>query len=206
MGLLERLFGNKKDGPAEQEPENSHFREAEAAPEPSSKNMPRRELVHVVLRDTMRKHGIPSDWIECHMLSVVSGRRGSGLHVQLVVRQGDDRLLTYVHAFQESFVQELERFDPKTTDWLFSLSWQFEGRSTVKAMPDPSTWGAAAKPAAGAAPEPQDAGLQEDLKALFAIRDAVLKQRSSESGAYPEFEPTRPGFGEDEQPRGKPRR
>lgn len=215
MGLLKRLFGGKDGGRDAAGSPMSQFEDSETTTELSSKNAPRRELVQVVLRDTMRRHGIPSDWIECRILSVMSKRRGPGMHVQLVVRQGDDRLLTYVHAFQESFLREVEKFEPKADEWIFSLSWQFEGKplQTHKEMPPPSTWGKMGgrplAPAAPAAPAPapvaaprasEDAELEQDLKALFAIRDAVLKDNVADEDDHPEFAPTQPGFSEDDLP------
>jgi hypothetical protein len=210
MGLLDKLFRNK-DGASTRPsaPITSQFQDSETTTELSSNNAPRRELVQVVLRDTMRKHGIPSDWIECRILSVVSNSRGSGMHVQFVVRRGDDRLITFVHAFQSSFMRELEKFEPKAAEWIFSLSWQFEGKPepTHAAMPDPGTWGGATRAAASAAAKGKgapaagtDADLEKDLKALFAIRDAVLKDTAAADLAeddHPEFAPTQPGFAED---------
>lgn len=219
MGLLKRLFGGKDGGRDAAGAPMSQFEDSETTTELSSKNAPRRELVQVVLRDTMRRHGIPSDWIECRILSVMSTRRGPGMHVQLVVRQGDDRLLTYVHAFQESFLREIEKFEPKADEWIFSLSWQFEGKpvQTHKEMPAPSTWDKVATrlapvqaPRVPAAPAPaapmpapppaEDAELEQDLKALFAIRDAVLKDNVADEDEHPEFAPTQPGFSEDDLP------
>ena len=209
MGLLEKLFRNKEQSSARlSAPPTSQFQESETTTELSSKNAPRRELVQVVLRDTMRRHGIPSDWIECRILSVVSNSRGTGMHVQFVVRKGDDRLITYVHAFQSSFMRELEKFEPKASEWVFSLSWQFDGQPLTahEAMPDPATWGGApaAAPVAAAKSTPQDADLEKDLKALFAIRDAVLKDAGTTDAPeddHPEFAPTQPGFAEDLDPK-----
>lgn len=204
MGLLNRIFGGKdKARTGVAGPPTSQFHDDETTTELSSKNAPRRELVQVVLRDTMRKHGIPSDWIECRILSVVSTRRGSGMHIQLVVRQGDDRLITYVHAFQESFLREIEKFEPKAEEWIFSLGWQFEGKPLPNhhQMPDPAIWsGSKANGAARAAAAPaQDEELEQDLKALFAIRDAALKEDVGDKD-HPEFAPTQPGFDEQDVP------
>jgi hypothetical protein len=207
MGLLRKIFGEKdKEAPADSGPQSSQFHESEATTEQGSRNAPRRELVQLVLRDTMRLHGIPSDWIECRILSVVSRSRLAGIHVTFIVRQGEDRLLTYVHAFQHSFVRELEKFEPRARDWLFSVSWQFEGRDDPGAarMPDPAVWGGAVAPpppaeaaTATARPGDDDDDLEQDLKTLYAIRDAVLKQEPV-AQEHPDFEPTRPGDVEEE--------
>ncbi len=192
MGLLKRIFGGDKGVPASV-PASSQFHESETTTEQGSNNAPRRELVQVVLRDTMRRHGVPSDWIDCRILSVVSRSAVKGMHVHLVVRQGHERLLTYIPAFQSSFMSALQKFEPRAQDWLFSLSWQFDGISenNYPQMPDPHSWTAPAS-AAPAAAAPADDEVMQDLKALFAIRDAALKEGAAADHA--DFEPTRPGF------------
>ena len=206
MGLLQKIFSRERGegGPASQPP-SSQFHETETTQngETGSRNAPRRELVQVILRDTMRKHGIPSDWIECRILSTISRSGRNGMHVNFVVRQAHDQLLAYVFAFQESFERELARFEPQSKDWLFTLGWEFEGRprGPGKKMPDPSSWRAPA--AAGAAAEGADTDpleadtvteddVEEDLQALYAIRDAALRPKAPEP-QHPDFEPTRPG-------------
>jgi hypothetical protein len=198
MGLLNRLFGGKEKPAAPPSvPPTSLFQESELDERVPSKNAPRRELVQVVMRDTMRKHGIPSDWINIRILSTVDRRKAEGMHVQLIVKQGHDDLLGYVYAFQEALMREIEKFDPRASDWLMSIAWQFQGRgSEGKVMPDPGTWTAATGAAAPAAEAHDD--VEADLKALFAIRDAALAARDGEEPR--DFQPTRPGFEDSERP------
>ena len=209
MGLIGRIFGNGKDrGPGAA---STQFHESEPDSDDSqaSRNAPRRELVQVVLRDTMRKHGIPSDWIECRILSAVTRSGRAGLHVNFVVRQAHDRLLTYVFAFQDSFERELARFEPRARDWLLSLGWEFEGFNAAE-MPDPRAWvhsgpaplGAAGGPAYGASLPPlemegpkADEDVERDLKALFAIRDAAMAEtvrRPQRGEGQVDFQVTQP--------------
>src|SRR5687768_17562883 len=151
MGLIDRIFkGKEKDrdaGGAAAGPASSQFYESEPgepdsdADHAGSRNAPRRELVQVVLRDTMRKHGIPSDWVECRILSTIGRNGRTGLHVNFVVRRAHDQLLGYVFAFQDSFDRELARFDPRARDWLLSLGWEFQDFK-VDEMPDPKTFAA----------------------------------------------------------------
>jgi hypothetical protein len=132
MGLLKKIFGGGTEGAQRPGSASSQFHESETTVErDTSPNAPRRELVQVVLRDTMRKHGIPSDWMECRILSVVTRKHKSGMHVQFIVRQGEDRLLPYVHPFQDTFWEELEKFEPKPREWLFSIAWQFDGEGSA---------------------------------------------------------------------------
>lgn len=225
MGLLDRIFGNGKEREASAGgPATSQFHESESSADDSepSRNAPRRELVQVILRDTMRKHGIPSDWIDCRILSTVNRQGRPGLHVNFVVRQAHDRLLAYVFAFQDSFERELARFEPRSGEWLLSLGWEFTGFDADQ-MPDPRSWAQSA-PAplvpAGAAvatadrafvptadeEEPKtDEDVQRDLKALFAIRDAALaeaagRKKPRDEPEPPDFEPTQPF---DDSPRPK---
>ena len=206
MGLIDRIFGNGKDRETPVGSTSTQFQESEPDSSDSqpSRNAPRRELVQVVLRDTMRKHGIPSDWIDCRILSSVSRSGRKGMHVNFVVRKAHDRLLAYVFAFQDSFERELARFEPRARrDWLLSLGWEFEGFNAVE-MPDPNTW-------AQSGPAPLQGGfanrvreeqrkseedVQEDLQALFAIRDAAMADTAKRAPAardeQPDFQPTQP--------------
>ncbi|WP_298931920.1 hypothetical protein [uncultured Ramlibacter sp.] len=206
MGLFKKIFSGDRTA-QNTAPMSSQFHDSENTTEQSTKNAPRRELVQVVLRDTMRQHSIPSDWIDCRILSVISKSSLSGLHVTLIVRNGQDSLLTYVPAFQSSFMDALRRFEPRAADWLFSLSWQFEGAGSAAAAdwPGMPAVGAAASDGAVAmasnvlAPDtqdPQDDDMAQDLQALFAIRDAALRQPAMPPPPPPEqpdFQPTQPG-------------
>jgi hypothetical protein len=173
MGLMKRIFGAGDRAPATSR--TSGFRDSIATTELGpSRNAPRRELVQVVLRDTMRKHGIPTDWIDCRILSVVTHQHKPGMHVQFVVRHGDEQLLPYLHAFQASFWQEIERFEPKVKQWLFSVGWEFHvepGRG-FSPMPNPSAWAAQtqrSKAGDTLPPGYDDAeSMESDLKALQA--------------------------------------
>lgn len=174
MGLIKKFFG-AGGAPAQSRPHSQFAESASPANEVKSRNGPRRELVQVVLRDIMRKHGIPSDWIDCRVLSVMTRQHKSGVHVQFIVRKGDDQLLEYVHAFQESFWEEIDKFDPHADQWLFSLAWQFEGKATrgFSAMPDPKSWADAGdtrpREAGDTLPPDDEDELATDLQALQAL-------------------------------------
>jgi hypothetical protein len=218
MGLIGRIFGGA-GGKEREASASTQFRESEpdSSDQEGSRNAPRRELVQVILRDTMRKHGVPSDWIECRMLSTVNKVGRHGLHVNFVVKQAHDRLLAYVFAFQDSFERELARFEPRARDWLLSIGWEFQGFNAAD-MPDPRTW-AQSGPAPltampGLQPHPQplppkafaptadprdseppkgDEDVQRDLQALFAIRDQALADAAGRARpAQKDFEPTQP--------------
>ncbi len=133
---MKKIFGRGANGTtaADESPQSD---ESDKAADHSKGRDTRRELVHVVLRDTMRKHGIPSDWIDCRILSAQTRQGKAGMHVQFVVRQGDEQLLNYVHAFQDSFWEEILKFDPQAREWLFSVAWQFDGKVARGSAPPP---------------------------------------------------------------------
>ncbi len=176
MGLMQRIFGGRA-----KEAASSQFAESQTAlGQTKSLNVPRRDLVRLTLRETMRKHGIPGDWIDCRTLSVLTQQHKSGMHVQLLVRKADQQLLGYLHAFQESFWQDIQRSDPRAKDWLFSVGWEFYGKSMQGfcPMPDPTSWKeAGAEPRESDAvdtqpPESDPDELASDLAALHSAMSA----------------------------------
>jgi hypothetical protein len=188
MGLLKKLLGGGSGG-ARPGGASSQFHESETTVQRNSVNAPRRELVHVVLRDTMRKHGIPSDWMDCRILSVVTRKRQPGMHVQFIVRQGEEKLLPYVHPFQDTFWTELEKFEARPREWLLSLAWQFEGNGAAPAVLGPDGWDDDTQPPQDTQPPELDADeLATDLQALYAIRDAALSQ-PADLVAHPDTKP-----------------
>jgi len=205
MGLLNKVFRKDAGAPASVPASASRFEDSDGkADDQASRSAVRRELVQVTLRETMRRHAVPSDWLDVRMLPVVSRKGKSGMHVQLVVKHGQGSLLTYIPAFQSSFMAEMEKFEPRAWEWLLSISWQFAGitSSSGGELPDSRTgWGATAAPAAAAvgavaasteaSAQAEDDDVEQDLQALFAIRDAVLREPPP-APPQPEFEPTRP--------------
>ena len=182
---MKKIFGGGADGTTAADGPSQSHEGGKAVDQAKVARDTRRELVQVVLRDTMRKHSVPSDWVDCRILSVRSRQRKEGMHVQFLVRQGDEQLLNYVHAFQESFWDEVLKFEPQAREWLFSVAWQFYGRAVrgFAPMPGPGAWAdvpASQAQAAGEGdtqPSYEDAeDLASDLQALFAIRDAAISQ------------------------------
>ncbi|MDO8387843.1 MAG: hypothetical protein Q7T13_15795 [Polaromonas sp.] len=130
--------------------------------EDNSDNATRRQLVQMMLRDGLRKHGIPPGWVECRILVVNSRSRGQGLYLNLVMRHWDMLLLTYAHAFQQQLLSAITEFEPQASVWLHGISWELDVGDTCPYldMPDPSIWVdilASDLPAPRAAPAPAPA-------------------------------------------------
>ena len=205
MSLLSRLgFGQRRRSEA---PPLSQL-----GPPPSqvggssgSQGKSRRELLRVVLRDTLYRHGIPSAWFDAEVLVSTSRTGERGIHWRLVVKNPDARLLTYAVALQHALIKRLTTFDPLASTWLTGMSWQYalpEG-SPSPALPHPGTWKedpSAAVPTAAAAPTGGAADViagpsvnqqsaeqirqnpisaKADLEGLFAARDADFKRHAA---------------------------
>lgn len=181
----------------------------------------RRELLRVVLRDTLNRHGIPGAWISGETVVSTSRTREQGIHWRLVINHWDTRLLTHAVALQQSLIKRAVTFDPLAADWLMGISWQFSlaDESVCPPMPHPGLWTAEpsvaapppADPVAGgsadviagplriverAAKEPSSAeATKAELEQLFAVRDADFKRHAEgHSGAAPGYEPTQPQY------------
>jgi hypothetical protein len=142
MSLMKKLFRGDGDKPSRTSTQFAESQSQTSLEKTKSLNSPRRDLVRVVLHECMRRHGIPKDWMDCRSLSVLTKAHKSGMHVQFLVRKGDHQILQWVHAFQESFWEQIIRTDPSAPDWLFSVGWEFYGRSVqgFDVMPDPRSW------------------------------------------------------------------
>lgn len=166
--------------------------------EDGSENATRRQLVQVLLRDVLRKSGIPSEWIECQMLLVSSRSRGRGMYIRLVITHWDARLLNYAFAFQQMLMSDIERFEPNAEEWLHGVSWQLdvEGQCPFTELPDKSFWEVAEKKVSKTAVHPRQAGQDstpaDKLHHAFAERDKQLEAQASQGLTPVGYEATQP--------------
>jgi hypothetical protein len=146
--------------------------------EDGSDNALRRQLVQVLLRDVTRRHGIPPALIECQMLVVSSRSRGQGMYVRLVLKQWDERLLHYAFAFQNALMADIVRFEPKASEWLHGVSWQFEfdGSCPYAELPDKSFWLTPASPVASTY---SSGGFEQTAPALTATELAAVARQAN---------------------------
>ncbi len=107
-----------------------------------SETATRGQLVQVVMRDLVRKSGIPPAWIQCQIQVVSSRKRGRGIFVRLVVKQWDQRLMKYAFAFQKALLTDIVQVEPKAAAWLHGIAWQLEVASTcpVTELPGGQYW------------------------------------------------------------------
>lgn len=165
----------------------------------------RRQVLQTALRETLIRYRIPSSGVGCETLLSSRNAIAPTVHVRLLVKDFEPRLLTQALAFQKAFLKRLTSFDPKVVDWLSGISWQFEapGDSLFSEMPAISRPQMAdAMPAAGraqaaaaaseaiAAAGPTEQESLAELHRLFMAADverALISQHVSGSG---DFQPT----------------
>lgn len=200
MGLIKKLFGGadeaaKPDLATPSQLERGPDSRLDSAPpsrpaELEGKVGTRRELLRVLTRDTQRYAGMPDGWIECQVLLEL-GREGQTLmHLRLVLREWNESLLRYHLAFQRKLLADLERFEPDFRDWLLSVTWQYlvDDAAPCMELPDPITWGSPEsiplrdRMPTGDSQLPADS-VEQDLAALYAVRDANMAAPSAAPGA-----------------------
>ena len=210
MSLLKRLFAPGRV-PA-RAPAPSQLPRCNAASDLGA----RRDMLAVVLRDTLTRHGIPATWIACEILSVTSRAQRPGIHWRLLVKHWEPRLMTHGVALQHSLMKRLTTLDPTSGEWLTGISWQFAlaDESPCPRMPHPRSWiidvpqvPADATPLAARGPGgavsglarlddsdgSADAATRADLEKLFAVRDADFRQHADAADA-PGHEGTQPMY------------
>ena len=138
---LAGLFGGAQTAPT-----NSSF-PLSRSPQQSvlhdgSETATRGQLVQVLLRDLVRKSGMPPGWVQCHIQVVNSRSRGQGIFVRLIVKHWDERLMKYAFAFEKALLTKILQFEPTAGNWLQGIAWQLEVAATcpVTELPDPDFW------------------------------------------------------------------
>lgn len=174
----------------------------------------RKDLIKMVMRECLQRNGIPDAWLGAELLRASNPKREPGIHVRLLVRQWQPRLLQHAVALEQDLHQRLLVLDPQADTWLTGFSWQFalDDTSACPALPRAGTWTAPVAAAGSAAPGKTEAATPEtapgdiiagpvvipkseddvraDLERLLALRDDDVRRHVV--GAEDGFAPTRP--------------
>jgi hypothetical protein len=144
MNFFARLFGAGKPAPRESPPPSqiASGQSSQHSQSAVTQAGTRREMLRVVLRDTLNRHGIPTWWIAAETLNATSRTRPPGIHWRLSIRQWDPRLLLHCVALQNSLIRRAQTFDPMVETWLMGISWQFAlpDEAACPPMPHPGLW------------------------------------------------------------------
>ena len=101
-----------------------------------------RELVRVVLRDTLRMNGIPPAWVGCEVLTRSHSADNPVLQIQLLIHHWHEGLLRYTPLIQQQLLQALQHFDPATDHSRHTVLWKFSPacQCPYTTMPEPGYW------------------------------------------------------------------
>lgn len=110
----------------------------------------KRELIKVVLKDTLHHNAIPYDWLACEIIIIPRGPDDEELHIQLVVMKWNELLMRYATALQQQLLHGLDRFDPSVDHSKYIISWRFapDCGCPFTVMPPPMFWAHTETPAA----------------------------------------------------------
>ncbi|HUR89037.1 MAG TPA: hypothetical protein VMZ74_08120 [Ramlibacter sp.] len=213
MGFFTRMFGIGRSQPQAAQSSQLHSQNSSgmSVQLAQSQNTTRRELLRVVLRDTLNRHGIPVAWITAELLSATSRGGERGIHWRLHIKHWDARLMECSVSLQNALIKRVLTFDPLATNWLNGISWQLslDDESMCPPLPNATTWAMhqrAAEPAPakadpvagdiiegpvhiGATAKAVDA--RADLDQLLAARDADF-DKHSDGKTKPVFAATEP--------------
>lgn len=140
IALLKKLFG--KSPKLNGEPSSYFSRGFDSSIQGGSESATHVQLVQVMMRDLIRKSGIPPGWIICYPQVLNSRSRGKGIFVRLSVKHWDDRLMKLAFAFQKTLLHDLVRIEPNAASWLHGIAWQLEVASTCPhtILPERDFW------------------------------------------------------------------
>jgi hypothetical protein len=123
-------------------------------------------LLRLVLRDTLRLTGIPTDWIRGKVARGRDANGRCGLEWRLWVCQWDDELVQLLPLIERRLRVELALYEPDAGQWLLGISWQFHlDRYPRRVFPSPDHWKAVQLRKAGVQDDPMDALLVRELPA-----------------------------------------
>ena len=106
-----------------------------------------RELVRVVLKDTLRLNGIPPGTIGCEVTVMSRKTAREELFVHLIILKWNEAVLRYAPVIQQELIKNLDRFDPEVNHANYIFSWRFaaECEYPFKSMPAPEFWNTSEK-------------------------------------------------------------
>jgi hypothetical protein len=101
----------------------------------------KRDLLRVVLSNTLKKNGLPPQWIagEINAMSLPTGELR--IEVRLSVQVDEPRLLAFLTSFQADFERRLLGIAPDAKQWVSGIVWSLAPDPVFEiALPTPDYW------------------------------------------------------------------
>ena len=101
----------------------------------------KRELLRVVLAKTLKRNGVPPQWIggEINAMNLPTGE--PMIEVRLSVQVDEPRFLGYLASFQADFERRLLAIAPDASQWLSGIVWSLTPDSTFEvSLPTADYW------------------------------------------------------------------
>ena len=101
----------------------------------------KRDLLRVVLSNTLKKNGVPPQWIagEINAMSLPTGELR--IEVRLSVQVDEPRLLAFLTSFQADFERRLLGIAPDAKHWVSGIVWSLTPDPIFEvALPTPDYW------------------------------------------------------------------
>jgi hypothetical protein len=101
-----------------------------------------RDLVRMVLRDTLRLNGIPLDWVGCEVIARPHTGQVPTFQINLIVYTWHEGLLRYAPLLKQQILQGLQHFDPANNHNSHVMAWVFAPTCGFPhtRMPGPAYW------------------------------------------------------------------
>ena len=127
-------------------------------PEGQQRKDVQRELILVVIKNTLHRLGIPHDWLAYEVITVTHGPDQEKLHIQLMLMKWHETLLRYTPALEQQLLRSLLRIDPTVQASQYVFSWRFspDCGCPFLVMPPPNVWGHDGEPATSDTPPPEE--------------------------------------------------
>ena len=101
----------------------------------------KRELLRVVLAKTLKRNGVPPQWIggEINAMNLPTGELR--IEVRLSVQVDEPRFLGYLASFQADFERRLLGIAPDAMQWLSGIAWSLTPDPTFEvSLPSAEYW------------------------------------------------------------------
>lgn len=176
MGLIARLLGK---------PANAAIGNRGSRLAVLTRDRTRKEVLATAVRDTLKKHGVPSGTIIADTLAGSAQGRPDGVHLLLIFREWNPGLVPQLVSLEQAVLSSLFRIDPLSNAWLAGVSWRFPSVPLARSPQLPESGQRSPQRKA----HRERAATRPDFEAVLGQGDAAFAKRAH---AGDDFSPTLP--------------